>query len=872
MTSHTHMTYDVRGFKTSMDDQDMGHWTYAYDALGRLTGQTNANSQSVSLSYDALGRLVQRVEPEGTTTWTYDTAANGIGKLASVTAPGGYSASYTYNTYGQSDQSTVIPGTGAASYVLDRNYDTLGRLATLVYPSFNVAGTAYGLSVGYCYDDTGHLTTVFDRSTGQTCTGGVSQYYWQATAADERDNVTADNLGASPGVLPLAEVRTFDDATGRVTGIGVAGDTTLEDQAYTWDLDGNFTGRTDGLNSASEVVHYDAMNRMKSSTLTVGTVANGQENYAYDSMGNLRQRGSVAQSYVYQEDGTPGVGPHTLQSVSVGGTPVSLTYDNDGNVTVEGTRGLTWASYDKPSFIADSASGISEQFMYGPDRELYQEVASQGGHSITTTHLWGLVDIADDSASGETIRLSITAGSLVIAQQVLAGSAPGTTLYLLHDAMGSVIQQAYVNAGAWVGTNAVAYGPWGDSRDVSTGGANTLAFINLAGMANLGFTGQTNLSLGLVHMGGRVYDPAIGRFLSADPNVQYPLSPQSYNRYVYVNNNPLSYTDPTGYMSLGDIVETIVIIYIAYETGYYADGWAGGGVGGATVGGMAGGATAGYLSTPGTPDDRLKGAGEGGLEGGAFGYIGGSFGVEGSTAGTASYFEKAAVEGLVGGAFSMAGGGRFGDGFLSAAVGSLDEPLLNEIGSADTYHMLEQAIVAAAIGGSLSSLAGGSFADGAVTAAFQNLFNAQEGGKTDSDERDVEFIPSNDPDSLYPYNAYVLDGDGNVVGGPYAASVLPDANYCDSGLACTVHSGTYSYVAELGEHRYALNKKYMMLWVGDAPSADGSRTLSGVWVHKGGYNETTSAGCLTVSPADWSKFISNFSWLTHGQITIRPNE
>ena len=63
-----------------------------------------------------------------------------------------------------------------------------------------------------------------------------------------------------------------------------------------------------------------------------------------------------------------------------------------------------------------------------------------------------------------------------------------------------------------------------------------------------GFTGHEHLdSVGLIHMNGRVYDPALGRFLSADPFVPNPTATQSFNRYTYVYNNPLSYTDPTGF-------------------------------------------------------------------------------------------------------------------------------------------------------------------------------------------------------------------------------------------------------------------------------------------------------------------------------------
>ncbi|MDR6984473.1 RHS repeat-associated protein [Rheinheimera pacifica] len=63
-----------------------------------------------------------------------------------------------------------------------------------------------------------------------------------------------------------------------------------------------------------------------------------------------------------------------------------------------------------------------------------------------------------------------------------------------------------------------------------------------------GFTGHEQIDeVGLVHMGGRVYDPILGRFLQADPFVQQPNNIQNFNRYSYVLNNPLNKTDPSGY-------------------------------------------------------------------------------------------------------------------------------------------------------------------------------------------------------------------------------------------------------------------------------------------------------------------------------------
>ena len=56
-------------------------------------------------------------------------------------------------------------------------------------------------------------------------------------------------------------------------------------------------------------------------------------------------------------------------------------------------------------------------------------------------------------------------------------------------------------------------------------------------------------------MNGRIYDPLLGRFLSADLVVQAPGDLQAYNRYSYVKDNPLTLTDPTGFNWLDDQVQ-----------------------------------------------------------------------------------------------------------------------------------------------------------------------------------------------------------------------------------------------------------------------------------------------------------------------------
>lgn len=116
---------------------------------------------------------------------------------------------------------------------------------------------------------------------------------------------------------------------------------------------------------------------------------------------------------------------------------------------------------------------------------------------------------------------------------------------LFKDQIGSVIK---VTDSAHKTAKKEVFDPFGKRQvDSDIWGGNVAATATLAG-----FTGHQQVdSAGLVHMGGRIYDPGLGRFLAADPFIQNPQNQQSLNRYSYVWNNPLTYTDPSGYFVKG---------------------------------------------------------------------------------------------------------------------------------------------------------------------------------------------------------------------------------------------------------------------------------------------------------------------------------
>jgi hypothetical protein len=250
-------------------------------------------------------------------------------------------------------------------------------------------------------------------------------------------------------------------------------------------------------------------------------------------------------------------------------------------------------------------------------------------------------------------------------------------------------------------------------------------------------------------MNGRVFDPVLGRFLSADSYVQDAGDSQSYNRYSYVSNNPLAYTDPSGNLKvwkevLGPIVEAVVAYYFgpyaAAAVGATINGWKGAAQGfvaaegGIYTEGAGYGWQVGYAASSGFSGSLLNGGSIGdafkaGVIGGAQAYLAGKIGDQFGDVGDHGFWGevgRAAEHGALGGAIEEAQGGQFRHGFYAGAVGSLASSAVGStaLGRIDGPEgMALRTSIAAVAGGTASVLGGGKFANGAITAAFQHLFN-----------------------------------------------------------------------------------------------------------------------------------------------------
>ena len=200
--------------------------------------------------------------------------------------------------------------------------------------------------------------------------------------------------------------------------------------------------------------------------------------------------------------------------------------------------------------------------MYGPDRARTKRtdtVVTGSGTSTTTTLYLGNVEQVIAPDGSYTFKRYITDGVLVTQACNRRHKRTGEAVqYLLYDHLGSL--DVITDAAGAVAQD-MSFDAWGQRR--APDDWTVLALLRLKDMSHAritpyGFTGHEMLDAhGIIHMNGRIYDAKLGRFMQADPVIQFPDYSQSWNRYSYVLNNPLNATDPSGYF-IGKLFKKLV--------------------------------------------------------------------------------------------------------------------------------------------------------------------------------------------------------------------------------------------------------------------------------------------------------------------------
>lgn len=645
--------FNIRGFKTGASDPDMGAWTYVPNALGEVTSQTDAKSQNVTFQYDKLGRMTTRTEYEGSTTWNWDTATKGIGKLGSVYSPGGVGETYTYDSLGRpQDVNTTldtVPHTVTSAY----NAST-GFLDTVTYPT-STSGYRFAAKYEYC---NGVLCRVKDNAVGTT--------FWEAIAGNARGNVVHENLGNG-----VSTISSFDRVTGflETRTSGVSGGTGVQNLAWLWDKLGNLTERKDiNQSNLRENFYYDSLYRLDYSQLNSVT----NLDLAYDAIGNITSKSDVG-AYTYHA---------TKRHAVVSAPGHTYAYDANGNMISRDGNTLSWTSYNLPSQLNQGSNYA--QFYYGAARQRWKQVAyTSGTGTETTIYVGNLLEKVTRPSGVVEYKHYVLAGGKPVAMLTRRSNGVNDTRYFHSDHLGDV--DVITNESGTVLVR-LSFDAFGKRRNAAAwaGAVPSGDWTQINALTHRGFTFHEHIdNTELIHMNGRVYDPIIGRFISADPFIQDVGDSQMLNRYSYVKNNPLSYTDPSGFFlkKLWKKVKRFfkkwggTIINIAFSL-----------MGMPFIGALLGSAFS-SAANHGDFGSFLKGFAIGSAAGLIAGPIAGrlssAVGVTGSSIGT-KVFQGALAGGIAGGLSSSAMGGSFSSGFAGGAItGGISAGLLTKYGVSD---------------------------------------------------------------------------------------------------------------------------------------------------------------------------------------------
>jgi RHS repeat-associated protein len=489
----TSFTYDDYGRQLTVNDPSAGTETVTYDAKGNIATQRDAGGNQTSFVYDNYNRLTQKQMTEYNVNYTYD----GKGNLTGISSDGGRSViAYAFDAYGRLTSEMEF-------------FDNVRMEKRNIY-SGDVLSAKQHLIQGQqtmtealIYQNGYHIET---RLNG-------SRSIWRIAS----ENAMGQTTKALTGNL----IRTygFDNYGMPALRQIQSGSASVQFFAYTFEAaTGNLRVRRDLVRGKEEVFRYDDLNRLTDT---------GSNSIGYYANGNIQAKSDFG-SYEYNDAAKP----YALSKLS--------KLSNNSAIFPNTQQRVTYTSFKRPQTIyyGDRAERVEFAYNGKNDRTMMKtaekrivylnncyEAETTGNTSREKLYLYG------DYYTSPAVMVRENRGDWQL--YCIGRDYLGSITHVIREDNRQVVQE-------------LSYDAWGNLRDPNT---HVLYATDNQPVLSLGrgYTGHEHLTFcGLINMNARLYDPAVGRFLSPDPYVQDPANTQNYNRYSYVLNNPLKYTDPSG--------------------------------------------------------------------------------------------------------------------------------------------------------------------------------------------------------------------------------------------------------------------------------------------------------------------------------------
>ena len=545
--------YDALGRRTATTDALGGTTTTTYDLLGHVTSITDAMGRTTQFIRDVLGRLIETRDPlietplDRVTTATHDALGN---KLAE-TDRNGRTRRYHRDVLGritriEDDQGNLIEA---------RDYDAFGDLVTLANPD---------VTYTYTYDAQHRLTSKTDSRGAKTLAFTYDAVGNLTTKIDYQGEATTYQYDSANRLVALSNPA-YLQVSWRYDGAGRLIERTLSNGArshYRYDADNRLIELTHS--AGGEIVHQQQFSHDANGNLTALTTAEGTTTATYDPLNRLLAADYPGEAFdeAFSYDAVGNRLTHTVNTVDGAGAvtgsdtrhyqydannrlqalhdtdasgPVLIdyAYDDEGNRTTRAdhlTGNATSYLWDRRNRLTTVIeAGATHTYRYDPSGYRIGKSTPSATHRyyLQAEHLEAVYDDTD------VIIAQYLRG--VIVDEIVNGDVRDETGELVNRTYHHDQHRSVTAHSAHDGTQSASrtYSAFGETREAT----GTALAIDLA------YTGREADPLtGLYYYRARYYDPEIGRFLSEDP-IGFEAG---VNFYRYVNNNPLSYTDPYG--------------------------------------------------------------------------------------------------------------------------------------------------------------------------------------------------------------------------------------------------------------------------------------------------------------------------------------
>ncbi|MFN3188953.1 MAG: FG-GAP-like repeat-containing protein [Aureliella sp.] len=576
-TSHgsTRYEYNDAGELANVEDPNGNVTSYDYDAFGNVTRKTRPDGGTVEYEYDVIGNLISETRHDGSVvTYVYDS----LGQLTERAFGNQLIETYAYTDNGL--VSSVRVGSEETSFT----YDSLGRQTSRTDPNGQNIATVYDLagnkvetisiagSTQYSYDQANNLISII--ADGQ-------QTLFQYNAAAEQTRATYPN-----GTVEEISY----DVMGRMRDKQILSPDSevLEHLEFSYDAAGRVVSqsRFDGTKSEYQ---YDQSGRLISERALNGEIVVREDRFQYDAFGN---RVSLKDITGGQQRSTYNELSQLVQTIADDAV-VSFEYDANGNLIVEQST-----SGDRSDFVWDAAGRLESvtkttdgsttvvSYTYSPDGEILSR--SENGQTtsfVRDTAREHSQQIAELNSQGDIL----VAYDLPAIENAPIAKRTADGVEMLHsDYRQSTILVTSASGQEMQRINYTAFG-----ETAAEGSQDTVGLL---------YNGEhRDPALGFDYLRRRVYDSSNGRFLSADPFPGVATDPITINSYVYAASDPVNGSDPSGLLTLKELVVVNGIIgslggiYVGATIGEAAGNQLAGAVVGGVLG-FLGGAALGFAA------------------------------------------------------------------------------------------------------------------------------------------------------------------------------------------------------------------------------------------------------------------------------------